>query len=262
MLNIKILQLAVYDNESREDRFQRVERYLEGIGREDHSPLVVILPEIWGTGFLNYERYRQESEMLQGETYSRLAPWAEKIGCYIIGGSIIEREGENLYNTAILIGPNGNLSGSYRKIHLFGYQAEENVYMTAGSELYTLKTKYGNWGISICYDLRFPELYRQMSDCGVDIFFVLAAWPKARLDHWILFNRARALENLSYLASCNCAGELKGQVLGGNSMVVNPWGDVVCFAGEDEELLSTSLDLGLINSVRSNFPALQDRKIR
>lgn len=262
MLNIKMLQIAVIDSESREDRFQRVERYFEDISREDGLPLVVILPEIWGTGFLNYERYRQESELLQGETYSRLAPWAEEIGCYIIGGSIIEREGENLYNTTILISPNGNLSGSYRKIHLFGYQAEENVYMTAGTELYTLKTKYGNWGFSTCYDLRFPELYRKMSDSGVDIFFVVAAWPKARLDHWVLFNRARALENLSYLISCNCSGELKGQPLGGNSMVVDPWGEVLVSAGEEEELLSASINIAKVESVRSEFPALQDRRIK
>lgn len=262
MLKLKIIQLAVNDSETREDRFQRVEGYLEKISMEGSAPRVVILPEIWGTGFLNYERYRQESELLQGETYSRLAPWAEEIGCYIIGGSIIEREGESLYNTAILIGPNGSLSGSYRKIHLFGYQAEENVYMTAGSELYTLKTSYGTWGFSTCYDLRFPELYRQMSDSGVDIFFVVAAWPKARLDHWVLFNRVRALENLSYLISCNCAGELKGQPLGGNSMVVDPWGDVLASAGEGEELLTVSLDLSMVDSVRASFPALQDRKIR
>ena len=262
MFKLNAIQLAVNDSETREDRFQRVEGYLENISREDSAPLVVILPEIWGTGFLNYERYRQESELLQGETYSRLAPWAEEIGCYIIGGSIIEREGENLYNTAILIGPNGSLSGSYRKIHLFGYQAEENVYMTAGSELYTLKTRHGTWGFSTCYDLRFPELYRQMSDSGVDIFFVVAAWPKARLDHWVLFNRARALENLSYLISCNCAGELKGQPLGGNSMVVDPWGDVLASAGEGEEILTVSLDLSMVDTVRASFPALQDRKIR
>lgn len=262
MFNLSVIQLAVNDSETREDRFQRVERYLENISRQDSPPLVVILPEIWGTGFFNFERYRQESELLQGETYSRLAPWAEEIGCYIIGGSIIEREGENLYNTTILIGPNGNLSGSYRKIHLFGYQSEESVVMNAGSELYTLKTKHGTWGFSTCYDLRFPELYREMVDCGVEVFFVIAAWPKARLEHWNLFNRVRALENLCYLVSCNCAGELKGHALAGNSMVVDPWGEVLVSAGEEEELLSASINIDKVESVRSEFPALQDRRIK
>ncbi|MGM0688325.1 MAG: carbon-nitrogen family hydrolase [Bacillota bacterium] len=262
MYDVKIIQLAVNDHENRSGRFDRVEEYLRQIEAGGSRPVLIMLPEIWGTGFFNFDCYKAESEMLQGETFSRLAPWAEKIGCYLLAGSIVEREGSNYYNTTLLIGPNGALSGSYRKIHLFGYQSEENKILTAGSELYILKTKYGTWGFSTCYDLRFPELYRRMVDSAVDTIFVVAAWPKARLEHWELFNRVRALENLCYLVSCNCAGELKGHSLAGNSMVIDPWGEIVTRAGEREELLTAALDQERALAVRAEFPALQDRRIR
>lgn len=262
MYDVKIIQLAVNDNETRSGRFERVEGYLGQIDAEGSCPAMIMLPEIWGTGFFNFDRYAAESEMLQGETFSRLAPWAEKIGSYLLAGSIVEREGSSYYNTTLLIGPNGALAGSYRKIHLFGYQSEESAVLTAGSELYMLKTKYGTWGFSTCYDLRFPELYREMIDNGVDTIFVVAAWPKARLEHWEILNRARALENLCYLVSCNCAGELKGHSLGGNSMVVNPWGEIVVRAGEREEMLTVVIDPERTAAVRAEFPALNDRQIK
>lgn len=261
MYDVKIIQLTINDHENRSGRFDRVEKCLRQIDAGGSRPVLIMLPEIWGTGFFNFDRYKAESEMLQGETFSRLAPWAEKIGCFLLAGSIVEREGSNYYNTTLLIGPKGALSGSYRKIHLFGYQSEENKILTAGSELYILKTKYGTWGFSTCYDLRFPELYRKMADSAVDTIFVVAAWPKARLEHWELFNRVRALENLCYLVSCNCAGELKGHSLGGNSMVVDPWGEIVARAGEREELLTAAIDPERIAAVRAEFPALQDRRI-
>lgn len=261
MYQVKIIQLAINDHDSRSDRFKRVEKYLEQIDASGDRPVMIMLPEIWGTGFFNFDRYNRECEPLQGETYSRLAPWAEKIGSYILAGSIIETEGNNLYNTAFLISPNGSLAGRYRKIHLFGYQSKESVMLTAGSELCVLKTKYGTWGFSICYDLRFPELYRKMLESGADTYFVVSAWPGARLGHWELLNRIRALENLSYLVSCNCAGELKGCAFGGNSMAVNPWGDIIARAGEGEELLTAEIDPGKISDVRAEFPALSDRSI-
>lgn len=262
MYQVRVIQLAVNDHNSRFERFEMVESYLGQIDAEENRPTVIMLPEIWGTGFFNFDRYDRECEPLQGETYTRLAPWAEKIGSYILAGSIVEKEGNDLFNTALLISPNGSLVGSYRKIHLFGYQSEESVKLTAGSDIYMLKTKYGTWGISTCYDLRFPELYRKMVEEGVNTIFVVSAWPIARLGHWELFNRVRALENLCYLVSCNCAGSLKGFTFGGSSMAVDPWGEIIARAGEGEELLSVEIDPGRIAEVRAEFPALNDRRIK
>lgn len=259
MQRVLMMQLGVFDHENRSDRLARVEGLMEKIAVGNEKPVMIMLPEIWTTGFFNFERYALESESLEGETFSRLAPWAEKIGCYILGGSVVEKDGEDLYNTSLIIGPGGLLAGSYRKIHLFGYQSQESGILTAGSEVYVLKTDYGHWGFSTCYDLRFPELYRCMLDAGADTFFIVAAWPLARLDHWVLFNRVRALENLSYLISCNCAGSLKGQRFAGNSMAVDPWGEIKAAAGEDEEILSVEINRNTLAEIRADFPALQDR---
>jgi predicted amidohydrolase len=262
MLEIKIIQLDVADREHRADRLSRVERILGQIAASGEQPTMIMLPEIWATGFFNFSAYRQESEHLEGETFTRLAPWAEKIGCYLLAGSMVEREGESYYNTTLLVGPNGSLCGSYRKIHLFGYHSEESRILSAGSEIYTLKSRSGTWGFSTCYDLRFPELYRKLNDLGVDIFFVVAAWPLARLEHWLLFSRCRALENLSYLVACNCAGSQGGHAYGGNSLAVNPWGEIIARAGTGEEVLTVTLDLEQVTHIRSTFPALDDRQIR
>ncbi len=262
MLRIKIIQLAVNDSETKTDRLLRVEKILEQTTAEKDQLQLIMLPEIWGTGFFNFDHYREESESLEGETFTRLAPWAEKLGSYLLAGSIVEREGDSFYNTSLLISPVGSLCGIYRKIHLFGYQSAESEVLSAGSEIYILKSKYGTWGFSTCYDLRFPELYRKMSDSAVDIFFVVAAWPLARLEHWLILNRSRALENLAFLVACNCAGGEGDRRYGGNSLVVSPWGDLLARGGLAEEQLTVAIDQQEAHKIRSEFPALQDRKIR
>ena len=261
ILKTAAIQLELHDQETREDRFLRVESHLIQISMQELRPTIILLPEIWATGFFNFDRYTAESEAVQGETYTRMAPWAEKLDCYFLAGSIVERDGNDYYNTSLLIGPDGSLAGRYRKVHLFGYQSRESAILSPGSNIVTVKTDYGIWGFTTCYDLRFPELYRKMVEEGVETLFVVAAWPQARLEHWILFNRTRALENLCYLVSCNCAGALQGSTLGGNSMVVDPWGEILARAGEREEILLAELDPGNVSEIRANFPALQDRKI-
>ena len=256
-----VVQLKLDDNETRADRLTRVEKILAKIYRQEEQYGIIMLPEIWATGFFNFHRYVAESELLEGETYTRLAHWAKKVGSYLLAGSIVEREGDKYYNTSLLIDPAGRLVGKYRKMHLFGYQSLESNVLTPGKEVFTLETEFGTWGITTCYDLRFPELYRKMVEDGVETLFIIAAWPLARLQHWILFNRVRALENLCYLASCNCVGSLGGNVLGGHSMVVDPWGEVLAEAGEEEEILSAEIDLEKLVEIRSQFPALRDRKI-
>ncbi len=261
MTMVTLIQLGISDSEGRRERFSRVEAYLELQGKNRRLPDLVVLPEIWATGFFNFHLYAEESEPLQGETYSRLAPWAEQFGCYILAGSIVERDNDDLYNTALLIGPTGALEGSYRKIHLYGYKSEEKRILTPGSNLFSIETRHGKWGFSTCYDLRFPELYRKLVDAGVEVLFNVAAWPLQRIDHWLLLSRARALENLCYMVSCNCAGNIGGHSLGGNSVIVDPWGEVVARAGLAEQLLSAELGSAKAAAVRAEFPALADRRM-
>ena len=131
--------------------------------------------------------------------------------------------------------------------------------MAPGGGIVVKDMPWGRAGFSICYDLRFPELYRQMIDLGAEVFLTAAAWPAARLEPWLLLNRARALENQAFVFACNGAGTNGGVRLGGHSVFVDPFGKVLAEAGDGEELLSIDVDLGVVRAFRRDFTALQDR---
>lgn len=259
-LQIATLQMDISDSRDKEGRCELLERQFAEILKEGRHPDLVILPELWGCGFFAYDRYIQDSEDLRGATFSFLASWALRLHAYILGGSIVEAEGEALYNTSLLIDRDGELEGSYRKIHLFGFESQEQKLLRRGEFPVVIPTNLGCFGLSTCYDLRFPEQYRAMVDLGADIFLVPAAWPAARIAHWRLFNQARALENQSWLISCNCAGEQNGSQYGGNSMVVSPTGEIIAVAEASPVLFYSEVDLGLVRNARESFPALADRQ--
>jgi predicted amidohydrolase len=220
---------------------------------------LILLPEIWPCGFFSFDRYAPESESLEGSVVTSMKRWVMGRGCYLLMGSIVEREGEKRYNTSLLLNPDGVIIGKYRKIHLFGYQSQERRILTAGKDVTVVKTPWGLAGLSTCYDLRFPEFYRRMVDLGVEFFLVVAAWPKVRQEAWNLFNRARALENLAYLFSCNCAGSNAGQEYGGNSTFVDPLGKVIAQGNEGVCYVSAEVDIDLVRRTRKDFSALDDR---
>jgi len=253
------IQLNVSDDRDKSGRFELVEEYFNQILQEGHHPDIVLLPELWGCGFFSFDRYATDCEPLRGETFDLISSWAKKLDSYILGGSIIEAEGEALYNTSLLVDREGHLEGSYRKIHLFGYQSEEQKRLSRGTFPVAIPTNMGTFGLSTCYDLRFPELYRAMVDLGVDVFLLPSAWPVTRIAHWRLFNQARALENQSWLISCNCVGEHRGSIYGGNSMTVSPTGEIVSEADGNPAILHSEFDLNQVRKTRETFPALVDR---
>lgn len=122
-----------------------------------------------------------------------------------------------------------------------------------------VNTPLGNFGLATCYDLRFPELFRRMVEKGAQVFLVCSAWPYPRLEHWIMLNRVRALENQCFLFSANSVGPNMGSVFVGHSMMVNPWGVILASGGDDEVILRTEVDLKEAESARTRFPALEDR---
>lgn len=261
-MDVAVLQLEVNADKTKDERIAHAVTILKGMYRDNKRPQLVLLPEIWGTGFFNFDSYRKESEELQGPTYSAFAPLAAKLGCYILTGSFVEREGSDLFNTSLLIDPKGDIAARYRKVHLFGYKSRETEVLTPGRDITVVKTEFGTWGITTCYDLRFPELYRAMVDKGAEGFLVPAAWPINRLSHWSVFNKARAVENQCYLISCNCAGSHGGATFGGHSMVVDPWGIAVACAGDREAVVWASIDLEEVDRCRSSFTALKDRVLK
>ena len=174
-------------------------------------------------------------------------------------GSMVENDGGQFFNTSIFLNPRGNIDALYRKMHLFGYQSKETSILTPGQDVVVVDTPWGTTGFSTCYDLRFPELFRRMVDMGAKFFLVASAWPHIRLEAWKLFNRSRAHENLAFLISCNCAGANQGQKYAGHSMVVDPLGQVVAEGSDEEELVSARIDPEWVDTVRQDFPALEDR---
>jgi predicted amidohydrolase len=183
---------------------------------------------------------------------------AARAGVRLHAGSIVERdEAGNLYNTSLLFDADGTLAHTYRKVHLFGYGSREQELLTPGSQV----RAHGPLALSTCYDLRFPELFRAQVDDGSQLFLVAAAWPLARLAHWQLLLRSRALENQSFLLACNAAGRQGTVELAGRSAVVDPWGEVVAEAGAGAETLTVEIDPDLAVRARKEFPALADRRL-
>lgn len=253
------IQLAVEDGAGKQERLEKVNEILEQIFFDEKKPDLIILPEIWGCGFFDFDGYPANAENLTGPTFQLLSCWAKKLDCFILGGSIIEKDGEDLHNTSLFIDRSGELLGCYRKMHLFGFESKEQQLLVRGEHLAVFDCELGKIGVSTCYDLRFPEQYRAMVDQGAEIFLVASAWPEARLAHWRLFNQTRALENQCWLISCNCAGTQKGSKYAGHSMTVSPAGEIQTEAGDGGCVLWSEVDPALVGKMRKTFPALADR---
>ena len=223
---------------------------------------LLLMPEIWPSGFFCFDRYDADAEPLDGPTVGAFRAKARELRCHLFMGSLVERCDGTLYNTSVFIGPDGDILATYRKIHLFGYQSDEARLLTPGSEIAVVDTPWGRTGFSTCYDLRFPELFRRMVDQGAEVFLVASAWPLARIEAWRLFNRARAHENLAFLISCNCAGQNAGKPYGGHSMIVDPWGRVLAEGGQGGEVVTAEIDPSLVPQARKEFPALSDRRLK
>jgi predicted amidohydrolase len=255
-MRVSSIQLAIKDRPKEET----LRHGLALLDRARGSDLI-LLPEHWPCGFWSFARYGSESETLEGPTIEAVREKARDLGAHVLMGSFVERDGKGLYNTSVLLDPRGEIVGRYRKMHLFGHEGEERRLLQPGNEIVVVPMPWGRAGISICYDLRFPELYRKMTERGADFFLVVSAWPVVRLESWILFNRARAHENLAYLFSCNCAGSQDDHRYGGHSLFVDPLGKIIAEAGDDECILAADVDPTVPTTVRKSFPALKDRVI-
>jgi predicted amidohydrolase len=224
---------------------------------------LVVLPELWLPGYFAFDSYREFAEPLDGDTVTAAREWARRLGCHLHMGSVLESDADGrLYNTAVLIGPDGEIAHTYRKIHVFGYQSREAELLTPGERVGTVPTTLGRLGTTTCYDLRFPELYRALVDEGAESIVVCSAWPAARLAHWRLFTSCRAVEEQVVMIACNAVGEqADGVRLGGHSRIVDPWGEVLAEAGEQEGITFCDIDTAVIGSARAEFPVLADRRL-
>lgn len=200
-----------------------------------------------------------------------LAALAAETGVYLLAGSLHEQVPgeEKLFNTSLFFGPDGELLAQYRKLHIFdltlpdGGGLCESRHFQPGAETTVCSTPAGVFGLSICYDLRFPELYRNLSRQGAEILLVPSAFTEATgKDHWEVLLRARAIENLSYVIAPALTGAPSPKIRNwGHSMMVDPWGNVLAGAGERETIIYAEIDLEYLRRKRELLPALAHRRL-
>jgi predicted amidohydrolase len=207
-----------------------------------------------------------ESQALAGPWVQRMARLAQRLGVTLLLGSLPERiTGDaRVHNTSVLLGPDGNLLASYRKIHLFDIdlpgmeQLKESKAVAPGKDVVVARAAFGLVGLTICYDLRFPELYRALTRQGARILAVPSAFTeRTGKAHWEVLLRARAIENLAFvMAPAQVGHHGKGRASHGHAMIVDPWGDVVAQVADGEGLAIAELDFERQDRVRRELPAL------
>lgn len=276
-MRVHVVQVAYGDDEPVGERVERV----AGLVAEQTTADLVVLPELWAPGGFAYRTWSERAEPVDGPTVRALAASARAIGAPVHVGSIVERYptsspddagrdpaetppaagARGLANTSVVVGADGEILVSYRKIHRFGFGRGEPLLMDAGVDLVTLPLGGTSVGLATCYDLRFPELFRSLLDGGSEVFIVPAAWPAARVEHWRLLGRARAVENQAFVVQANTAGTHARTAMGGHSQIVSPTGDVLAEAGQGEEVIVADLDLAGLRDYRASFPVLADRRL-
>ena len=218
---------------------------------------LLIFPEMTLTGFsMRSESFAEE---IDGESFKYFASLAEKFNCNIIAG-IIQKKSGNYFNTSIHIEKNGKLKNHYHKIHPFAF-SDEDKHFSAGDK--PVITGIDNWktGLSICYDLRFPELYRFYAKEKVDLIVVIANWPDTRIEHWRTLLKARAIENQCYVAGVNRVGKDPELNYTGFSSIYDPMGKEIVAVESEEKFIFAKIDISEVEKVRSRLPFLEDMKL-
>lgn len=268
-MRIAVVQLAYDDEEPFEARVDRVASLVADLAGHD----LVVLPELWAATGFGYTRWADEAQPLDGSWAGAMAAAARSAGVVLHAGSFVERlpapgeDGHELANTSLVLDASGATLAVYRKVHRFGFGAGEPALMEAGGEVVVVDLPTGDGGavrtgLSTCYDLRFPELYRRQQEEGAELLLVPAAWPAARVGHWTLLGRARAVENQAVVVQANTAGTHARTLMGGHSQVVAATGEVLAEAAHaDEAVLSVEVDLGATAEYRRSFPVLADRRL-
>lgn len=219
---------------------------------------LVIFPELWTTGYDLPRAATLAEPIPAGPTARQLSAWAQRFDLWITG-SLLEQTPDGVFNAAAFFGPQGQVIGPYRKIHRFGPMAEDR-WLQAGCAPGLFDLPWGKTGIAICYDLRFPELFRRYASAGARLILLPSEWPHPRLHHWRTLVQARAIENQCFVAAVNRVGSDKDNTFCGHSLLVGPWGDIIIEADETPDLHLATIDLSQVDAARAHIPILADRR--
>jgi predicted amidohydrolase len=228
---------------------------------KQHGADLAIFPELSMTGYVVHDQIYELAETVPGPTIAKVEDLAKKTGMHIIFGmpELSEKTKGTIFNTAVLVGPSGFI-GKYRKMYLPTHSVfEEKRYFRPGYEVATFQTDLGNIGLSICYDVFFPEVFRLSRLKGAQLMVCISASPAVRRSYFEILTSARALENTSYLAYVNLAGVEDGLQFWGGSRLVGPTGDVLAKARYDEEdFVICEVDYGDLKTAETFIPTLRD----
>ena len=267
-MRIGILQFSV-EKGNRQANFQTVHSMTESAMCAQTAPIVLVLPELWSTGYALENAAELATPFGNGDA-EFLGRIARKYRVSFAGGSVLASvplfatasetaSGRHLYfNRSQVIGSDGSYLAAYDKIHLFKPMGESRYLMRGNAPVW-----YNLCGMRcasvICYDIRFCELIRRLAVGGAEMLFVSAEWPIERIAHWEALLRARAIENQMYIAACNRCGITDGVRFGGHSMIIAPDGTVLAQAGDDEAVITAEVDSASVASIRDGLPVFSDR---
>ncbi len=263
-LKIGVVQLCSGKNQ--DENFHRAEKLMEKAVLDGAQLLA--LPEHFSFMAEGDEKLPFAESIPNGKSYQFLQAFAKKHQIAIVGGSIPVKSADNskVKNTLPVIDQNGQLIAQYDKIHLFKIDYDksnthdESQFVEAGNQVVTTTTLDLKIGLSICYDLRFPELFRRLALAGVDLIFVPAAFtvPTGKA-HWEILLRARAIENQCYIvAAAQIGNNYSNRITYGKSMVIDPWGQILAQCPDREAVIVCEIDLDYLKEVRKKLPALKD----
>ena len=262
-IKVGLIQMKVKDK--KEDNLHKAARLIDNICKEDVD--MVILPEMFSCHYntKNFPIYAEE----EGDySYKFLSESSKRNNIYLIAGSIPEKEGSNIYNTSYVFNRQGEKIAKHRKVHLFDIDIKnkqrfrESDTLSAGDKVTVFDSEFGKIGLCICYDFRFPELARLMVDKGAKAIIVPASFNMTTGPaHWDIMFRSRAIDNQVYTIGCSPARDYDYSYISyGHSLIVSPYGDILCELDEKENFITYDIDLDYVDEIREQLPLLKHRR--
>ena len=260
-MNREMIRIAVCQLRTELDKTATMEKAAAMVHEAaEGGAQIVVLPEMFDTPYAS-RYFREAARTGHEETVKAMSAWARENGVLLVGGSIPEAENGRLYNSCFVFDEEGRQIAKHRKVHLFeidvpGMRFSEREDFSEGSQITTFETRYGTMGVAICFDVRFPELFRAMAERGAKVIFLPAQFNMTTGPaHWEMSLRARAVDNEVFLAAASAARyEGFDYTCWGHSLVADPFGQILAEADETEQILYADIDLARVDEVRAQLP--------
>ena len=262
-IKVGLIQMKVKDK--KDDNLHKAAKLIDKICKEDVD--MVILPEMFSCPY-NTKNFPIYAEKEGDYSYKFLSEISKRNNIYLIAGSIPEKEDNNIYNTSYVFNRQGEKIAKHRKIHLFDIDIKnkqrfrESDTLSAGDKVTVFDSEFGKIGLCICYDFRFPELARLMVDKGAKVIIVPASFNMTTGPaHWDIMFKSRAIDNQVYTIGCSPARDYNYSYISyGHSLIVSPYGDILCELDEKEGFITYDIDLNYVDEIREQLPLLKHRR--